>query len=241
MNVPVTLDADKGTLLAVGIVGSTAYGMATASSDVDRMGLYASPTTAWFGLSVPADERGTIVKHDGPEGDVQLHEARKYARLALSGNPTAVELMWLPEDCYEVVSEEFRMLQDIRHRLLSRKRIRDAYYGYARDQLNRLVAKGRFAGSDEQRREKHARHIRRLLDQGLHAYRTGEIRIRVDDPERYHAFGRACRDSAEPAVAALAEASEEFDSIDSPLQEHPDRQALDDWLVFVRWKHLHGA
>lgn len=235
---PVALDPDKGVLLAVGIVGSTAYGMATQHSDVDRLGLYAAPTRAFFGLSLPTDERGTVVLHGGPEGDVQLHEARKYARLALSGNPTAVELMWLPEECYEFRSPEFLALQSIRARLLERGRVRNAYYGYARDQLTRLVNKGRFGGSDETRREKHARHIRRLLDQGLHAYEFGEVEVRVDDPERYHAFGRSCVDSTEPAERALAEAAEQFERITSPLPLHADREALDGWLHTVRENHL---
>jgi hypothetical protein len=167
-----------------------------------------------------------------------MHEARKYARLALSGNPTAVELLWLPDDCYELRTPEFVALQRIRSRLLERGRVRNAYYGYASDQLKRLLSKGRFGGSDETRREKHARHILRLLDQGLYAYEHGVIKIRVDDPERYHAFGRSCVDSTAPAERALADASERFDAITSPLPLKADREALDAWLRVVRENHL---
>jgi uncharacterized protein len=237
---PVTLDPGRGTLLAVGVVGSVAYGMATAGSDVDRLGLYVTPTTAWFGLSIPADERGTIVHHGGPEGDVALHEARKYARLALQGNPTAVELMWLPERCMEVVTPEFEALRQIRARLLSRARVADAYLGYATQQLQRLINRGRFGGSDEQRREKHARHIARLIEQGLHALRYGEIKIEVENPDRIRAFGQACVESTEPAVELLAEAKRQFVVVDSPLPDQPDHEALDGWLQAVRWAHLGG-
>lgn len=236
--VPITLDPARGTLLAVGIVGSTAYGMARPGSDVDRLGLYASPTTAWFGLSIPADERGTVVLHGAPAGDAQLHEARKYARLALSGNPTALELLWLPEDCYELRTAEFSALQAIRERLLERGRIRNAYFGYARDQLSRLQGRSGSHDSNENRREKHARHLLRLLDHGLHAYEHGEIKVRVDDPERYHAFGRACAEDPSRAEQALAQAEERFDSITSPLPAKADREALDAWLHAVRRNHL---
>jgi len=32
------------------------------------------PTRAFFSLSLPTDERGTVVLHGGPEGDVHLSD-----------------------------------------------------------------------------------------------------------------------------------------------------------------------
>jgi predicted nucleotidyltransferase len=83
------------TVLLQGIVGSTAYGLAGPHSDVDRLGVYAAPTKAFHGLRLPIDRAASVVVHE-PE-DLTLHEARKFALLALSANPTVTELLWLPD------------------------------------------------------------------------------------------------------------------------------------------------
>src|ERR1041384_2115952 len=111
-------------VLLAGIVGSTAYGLAHAGSDVDRLGLYAAPATAFHGLYLPIDKRATVVRH---EPDETLHEARKYCLLAMSGNPTASELMWLPVDLYEVRTPLGDELIAIRRAFLSAARVRDSY------------------------------------------------------------------------------------------------------------------
>ena len=85
-----------GTVLLSGIVGSTAHGLAGPGSDVDRLGLYATPTLALLGLKTPKES------HVQTDPDVTFHEAGKAARLILDGNPTASELLWLPDDLYEV-------------------------------------------------------------------------------------------------------------------------------------------
>lgn len=85
-----------GTILLSGVVGSTAYGLDTADSDVDRLGLFAAPTVAFHGLHRPQESHVTI------HPDATYHEAAKWIRLALGGNPTVTELVWL--DQYEVTT-----------------------------------------------------------------------------------------------------------------------------------------
>lgn len=223
--------------IALAVVGSQAYGLATPDSDVDRLGVYVEPTQRFHGLNPPIGKVATYVRH-GEGGDVQFHEVGKFLGLVLGGNPTVSELLWLPQRCYEIETPWFAELRSIRHSLLCAPRVRDAYYGYAYSQFTRLVNKGRFAGSDEQRREKHARHLLRLIDQGLHAYEHGEIVVEVADPERYRAFGRACMESTAPAEDALTEAREKFDRITTPLPENPDRDKAEEWLLAVRADHL---
>ncbi len=72
-----------------GIVGSTAYGLAGPGSDVDRLGMFAVRTETLHGLHPPTESVVAV------NPDRTLHEVRKYARLALGGNPTVSELMWL--------------------------------------------------------------------------------------------------------------------------------------------------
>ncbi|WP_399208205.1 DNA polymerase beta superfamily protein [Streptomyces sp. SLBN-118] len=83
-------------ILLSGIVGSTAYGLAGPGSDVDRLGLFAVDTAALHGLHRPTESHVTTAP------DRTLHEAAKWCRLALRGNPTVTELVWLPDDLYEV-------------------------------------------------------------------------------------------------------------------------------------------
>src|SRR5688572_26787180 len=74
-------------ILLTGIVGSTAYGLAGPGSDIDRVGVYAAPTLAFHGLHPPVDKAGSIISS---KPDQALHEALKFARLCLSGNPTVM-------------------------------------------------------------------------------------------------------------------------------------------------------
>jgi len=217
------------TVLLQGIVGSTAYGLAGPHSDVDRLGVYAAPTRAFHGLRLPVDKAASVVVHD-PD-DLTLHEARKFALLALSANPTVTELMWLSR--YEVATPLGRELVGIRRAFLCAPRVREAYLGYAEQQFTRLANKG-----TDRRTPKHARHLLRLLHQGEHLYTTGELTVRLPDPQRYHDFGAAVAADPTLARAALDEARQRFSTIESALPGHPDEATVEDWLLRVRAAHL---
>lgn len=251
-------------VLLSGIVGSTAYGLAGPDSDVDRLGVFAVPTTALLGLDSPTQSRVIT------DPDVTLHELGKWLRLALGGNPTAMELVWLPDDLYENVTDIGRELITLRGSLLSERQVKDSYLGYATQQLRRLVTRvdgtptgnagrpvaaarrhGALAtrtagGPDEaaisRKLAKHARHLLRLCWQGLHLYRTGELLIRLDEPQRFLDFGeRVAAGEIEVANEALARTAAEFNAAVSPLPDEPDRERVDRWLVDVRLRLLDRA
>ncbi|WP_405116664.1 nucleotidyltransferase domain-containing protein [Micromonospora sp. NBC_01405] len=222
-------------LLLSGIVGSVAYGLAGPGSDVDRIGVYAAPTVAFHGLRPP---RESVVTTDP---DVTLHEAGKYARLALSGNPTATELMWLPDDCYETRTELGDRLVAIRSAFLSAPRVRDAYLGYATQQFRKLASRGdgTFSADTRRRTAKHARHLARLVHQGQLLYATGVLEIRLADPERFRAFGeRVAGGELDEARALIADAERDFDAVRTPLPDRPDEATVERWLLDVRAAHL---
>lgn len=218
------------TVLLQGIVGSTAYGLNHARSDVDRLGVYAAPAVAFHGLELPIDRAATRVT---TRPDSTLHEARKYCLLALSGNPTATELMWLPDEFYEVRTPLGEALIGIRSSFLCAAKVRDAYLGYAAQQLNRLVNK-EVRAADPAKVAKHARHLARLAHQGRDLYATGTLTVRLADPQWYREFGE--RVAADPRQARwlLAEAESFFDSTRSPLPDRPDAAAAQRWLLSVR-------
>ncbi len=83
-----------------GIVGSTAYGLAHEGSDIDRLGMFVAPTVQFHGLHPPIGKAASRVQTS--PSDYTEHEAGKYVSLLLGANPTVTELLWLPDDLYEV-------------------------------------------------------------------------------------------------------------------------------------------
>lgn len=149
------------TTLLGGIVGSHAYGLNTPTSDVDRLQFAAAPTVAFHGLRLPVDKAATR-EHKSP--DITVHEAGKAVSLLLKSNPTVSEVLWLGS--YEILTPLGQELIDLRDRLLCAPRVRNAYLGYANQQFQRLINKGRFPDVPINRIAKHGRHLLRLVEQG---------------------------------------------------------------------------
>ncbi|WAU81640.1 nucleotidyltransferase domain-containing protein [Streptomyces sp. Qhu-G9] len=220
-------------ILLSGIVGSTAYGLAHEGSDVDRLGMFAAPTEDLHGLHGPKESHVTT------KPDSTLHEAAKWCRLALGGNPTVTELVWLPDELYEVRTPLGDELIGLRTTLLSAKRVRDAYLGYATQQFKRLYDRGdnSFSADTRKRTAKHARHLRRLCHQGFELYATGRLSIRVENPEEYHRFGEQVAADAMAALPLLKHYESAFDETRSVLPEQADEAPVEAWLRRVRAHH----
>lgn len=220
-------------ILLAGVVGSTAYGLAHPGSDVDRLGVFAAPTETLHGLRAPRESHVTT------NPDSTLHEARKFALLALAGNPTASELLWLTG--YEHTTPLGRELVDLRAAFLSAARVRDAYLGYAEQQVRKLAAHT----VDPGRRDgvaKHARHVYRLCAQGHELYTTGVLTIRLADPDRFREFGEQVADGdTAGARRMLTHYQDRFTADRTVLPDRPDEPAVEDWLRRVRRTHWTGG
>jgi uncharacterized protein len=225
-----------GTILLAGIVGSTAYGLAHDGSDTDRLGLFAAPTVAFHGLHQPAES------HVATHPDATYHEAAKWCRLALGGNPTVTELTWLPDDLYETRTPLGNELIAIRASFFSAKRVRDAYLGYATQQFRKLEARGdgSFSSDTRKRTAKHARHLWRLIAQGTDLNATGKLSVRLSETEARMCleFGeRVAAGDLEHARDLIASAERHFDEYGegrSALPASPDESAAEAWLRKVR-------
>lgn len=229
----------NGTILLQGIVGSTAYGLAHPDSDVDRLGMYAAPTVTFHGLHPPIGKAASTVTTNP---DVALHEAGKYAALAMGCNPTVTELMWLDADLIETNTELGGYLTTIRSAFLSAQRVRDAYLGYATQQFHRLENRddGTFSSDTQHRTAKHARHLMRLLTQGLALYRTGTLPIRLSEGAvaTVRHFGeQVAAGHPDLAKSMLGRYEVALDTARSPLPDRPDEDRVERWLRSVR--HLH--
>lgn len=220
-------------MLLGGVCGSHAFGLAHEGSDIDRHGVYVTPTTTLLGLGGGTWQQHSRTSHTPV--DIALHEAGKFVRLAMGCNPSALDVLWL--DGWEVTTLHGGRLVMIRDAFLSAKRVRDAYLGYATSQFARLSRTGRFNNVPRARIEKHARHLRRLVDQGVLLWTTGRMRLRVDDPDELFAFGRAVADDPTEAERVMARAEHTMNTTHSALPEQPDTERIEEWLQTVRHDH----
>lgn len=225
-------NAENVNIILQGVVGSTAYGLSTPDSDVDRAGIFQRPVSELIGFKVP---RETIVEHE--PGDRQLQELGKFMRLAAKANPTIMELLWLPE--YEILSPEGEVLIANREAFLS-QRLRTTYVGYVKSQLGRLLKRGDFSSDLKKRTEKHGRHCARLLVQAHHALVEGEIRVRLSEEEAEDCrfAGQLAAGDPEGFAEGIRARIRRLDDTPSSLPEHPDEELLNYLLVLLRMKHL---
>lgn len=210
-------------IILQGITGSTAYGLATPTSDIDRHGIFLAPTRDILGV-VPIQE--SVVTTDP---DAALHEVGKFVRLAMKANPTILELLWL--DSYEILHPPAQLLVGNRDAFLS-KIIYKSYGGYAIHQGRRLNARGDSFSSDTRHRTaKHARHCLRLLQQGTQLLKTGTMSIKVENRDDLFAFG-------ELPIAEIVDRFERefkvFDAIQTHLPDKPDLDRINRLLLEIR-------
>lgn len=223
-----------GTVLLRGTVGSHAYGMAREDSDIDTLGVYAAPTTRFHGLHPPTGKQATT---HTTNPDVTLHEAGKFAALALACNPTILELLYLPKEFYQSVTPLGEHLISMRRRFLSTSRVRDAYLGYATQQFKRLQNAGRFPNVPVSRISKHGRHLLRLVEQGTNLWVTGELQVKAPDAQRVFDFGERVVADPDIAMPVLARAEHTFQNCRTELPAEPDERAVTEWLLAVRAEH----
>jgi predicted nucleotidyltransferase len=214
---------DPSSIVLEGITGSTAYGLATPDSDVDKHGVYQAPTREVLGLFPPKE---TVVTNDP---DITYHEVAKFIRLAAKANPTVLEILYL--DDYTIITPVGQMPIDHRQAFLS-KTIYHSYGGYAIAQARRLNYRGDSFSSDTKHRySKHARHCFRLLHQGRQLLETGTLDVKVQNRDELFAIG-------ELPVSDLVDRFEAefkaFDKIKSIVPEEPNNATLNALLVEIR-------
>lgn len=233
----------ESQVLVLALCGSRAYRTSTAGSDFDWHGVFAAAPGELDGVYPLDDADQTWVQH-GELEDFSLHEAGKFCRLAAKCNPSAIETLWAAAAdsdsvCGAAVATTAavtplgRDLVEIRTTFLSAPRVRDAYLGFMRKQL-RLLS-DRHADPADERRAKHAKHIKRLAECGAQLWRTGDMAITVADPAAYHDFGEYCREErSNRTVAALVDEHRAVFDEPTPLPDRPDMRPAADWLARVR-------
>jgi len=119
-----------GTLIFETLHGSRAFGLARAGSDEDLKGVLVGPP-AWYHGFVDAPQQLELGK------DHVRYELRKFFRLAIAANPTAIEMLFADPNHHRTLTRTGQRLVEARQAFLSR-RIRDTFSGYALSQLKRI-------------------------------------------------------------------------------------------------------
>lgn len=233
-----------GQVVLSGLTGSRAHGTAHEHSDYDYKGFYLAPTASLVGIYPPLMEKLTthiaeIEEIEDRKVGVTYHEMAKGLHLLIRSNPDVLEILWLSE--YDVLSPIGEELIEMRLCFPSQRAVREAYLGYADRQLGLLIRHGRLGNGMDKRMPKHARHLKRLLEDGYRLYTEGRLSVQVEDPYALFEFGEQCATDPEFTAAKkmLREYEDKFDSAASILREEPDRVAAEDFLLRIRktyWK-----
>jgi len=223
------------------VVGSQSYGLATPDSDVDVLELFLTPTCQLVGLRPPAD---CHVSHT-EQGDVTQWELGKFCRLALQGNPTALELLWTPSDHIQEQTAVGGELRDLRAAFTS-KAAYPRYRGFCWSQYQRMLKDGRSSHghhipAGQSYDYKAASHCLRLLAQGTRLLEGGALDVPLNTYEQYD-FIRFVKKGSVGLTTVLNRITDGLASMEaalvlSTLPEEPDQERVNAWLVGVRRQH----
>jgi len=126
--------------------GSHLYGLNTETSDEDYIGVYLSTPDEIYGLqkSEIVDESVVSKQDNGRNAsdavDCKYYELRKFCTLALTANPTILELLFARKENIIICDEYGQMLIDNRDKFLS-TRVKHTYLGYAHSQVAKSQVK----------------------------------------------------------------------------------------------------
>ncbi len=176
----------------------------------------------------------------GP-GDLDLivYSLRKWMRLALTGNPTILLPLFVPDDEIVRITELGHELRANAARIVSRL-AGPRFAGYLRTQRQRMLDGAIKVDRPELIEKygfdtKYAMHMVRLVVQGVELLETGRMTLPIAEPRlTWLRDLRRGKHTPDEAMAAAAELEDRLDRLArgaSPLPEQPDREWADRWVV----------
>lgn len=116
--------------------GSHLYGTNTKDSDKDYLGVYLNTKEELLGLQTSEELTDNIVskaengRNNKDAVDCKYYELRKFCRLAMNGNPTVLEILFVNKENIIEITKEGEELLKLRQEFVS-KRIYNSFMGYA--------------------------------------------------------------------------------------------------------------
>jgi hypothetical protein len=158
------------------LAGSRAYGLEEDDSDFDYRGVFVVPTSQLLSVGLPKIKETQWI--EGGEDDVSW-ELRHFCELALHCNPNVMEVFVAPP---AIITDkpiwEGEELRGLFSAFVSRKRVYDAYRGYAKNQRVKMFEPTGGVRAGE-RSWKFASNYLRVLRQGAEL---------LQDPEHWSVF-----------------------------------------------------
>jgi uncharacterized protein len=206
------------------VVGSRAYGLSTAASDLDRRGIYLPPAELHWSLY------GVPQQLAYPQSEECYWELQKFLVLALKANPNVLECLYTP--LVETVTPLAEELLARRTIFLS-KLVYQTYNGYVLSQFKKLEQDLRSRGH---LRWKHAMHLIRLLLSGITILQEGWVPVHVTEHRERLLAIRQAQLSWEEVNAWRLRLHREFDAAFAATQlpERPDYTQANAFLIKAR-------
>lgn len=228
-------------------IGSTAHGVTDGNDDFDMMGIFVEPREFVLGtnkldhwVASSGDDESQNTKEDV---DITMYSLRKFAKLALAGNPSILNMFFAPvletdKRTYDKPLGE--ILRDSPSIFLSQQAA-PRYLGYMKGQMERLQGtRGQKSVKRPHLEEaygydtKYAYHILRLGIQGTELLTTGKISIPMSEKNREFLAGvRKGSLSKEEFMEIAADVENDLKNASrrSILPEHPDMKLVDQFLI----------
>lgn len=235
--------AEENTILRCE-VGSTVHGVGVGTDDRDELGICLEPPEYVIGLryfeQYEYRTKPTGVRSEAGDLDLTIYSLRKFASLALKGNPTILLLLNVPDEKCVILTGPGRMLRAISWAFASKK-AGAAFLGYMQQQRQRLM--GERGQMNVHRPElvekygydtKYAGHILRLGFQGIEYMNTGKFTVPMVESERDYIV--AVRNGEVDLNTMLTKAgeleAELKDAVSSSiLPDQPEYETVNSFLV----------
>ena len=235
------------------VVGSTAYGLSLGNSgDRDEVGVCIEPLEANLGFhEFDHYEYRTAVEREGVKDapsqagdlDLKIYPLKKFLKLALKGNPSVVEILFIREAIVRTALGT--RLQELAPHIVS-KQAGKAFLGYMQAQRERLTGdRGQKRVKRPELEEKYvydtkyAMHIMRLGFEGVELLSTGKITLPFVGERRdicLQVRGGTCTLQEVLNWSNGLEAQLEQLLVSSPLPDHPNESLVEDWMISRYWE-----
>jgi uncharacterized protein len=221
----------------------------SGTDDRDEMGVCVEPRRyvvgfgkfeQWVYRSAAERERNAGARSRAGDLDLTIFSLRKWARLALQGNPTVLLLLYLPDDAIVLRTTVGEQLQKLAPAFASRRAGR-RFLGYLEAQRQRLV--GERGQRNINRPElveqfgydtKYAMHMLRLGYQGVEFLESGRLSLPMREPVRSHLMEvRQGRSNLADVLAECTQLEMRLSALldSSPLPVEPDLSTVESFVM----------
>jgi uncharacterized protein len=194
----------------------------------------------WVYRSAAEREGHAGARSQAGDLDLTVYSMRKWARLALQGNPTVLLLLFLPDNAIVLRTHVGEQLQKLAPAFASRHAGK-RFLGYLEAQRQRLV--GERGQRDVNRTElvekfgydtKYAMHMLRLGYQGVEFLETGRLTLPVREPIRSHLMDvRQGRSNLSEVLTECTQLEVRLGELldSSPLPPEPDIKTVESFVM----------